>query len=276
MNKLIACLASFLFLLAACLLWAQEGKLQQIPRSYYQGEPLRISHSPQFVFDDYIVEDRWKLTRTRGTVIKYGRNPVVVQDKPWEEAVGGSPSVLWDPQKKKYMMWYTCFSLSNYFSKKGPSYYIGYAESEDAYNWTKPKLQDFPFAGHDATNIIATGNNKRASGAQVMFNPDQSDPKKRFLIVYTGSNGFSLTYSADGIHWDKNETRLLRYHSDYPNHLVWVPETNLWHMYVRSPIRPGGMGPLPEGVRHTGRPRGADDEPEPHRVGHAAHHLLSR
>ncbi|MCX6621693.1 MAG: hypothetical protein NTY38_11585 [Acidobacteria bacterium] len=232
---------------------SSTGSLQQIPQSYYRGEPLRIGNQPQFVFDDYIVEDRWKLTRKTGTVIKYGRNPVVVQDKPWEEAVGGSPSVLYDAKLKKYHMWYSCFSLANYFSKKGPAYYIGYAESEDAYNWTKPKLQGFPFAGHDATNIIATGNNKRASGAQVMFNPDQSDPKRRFMILYSGGNGFALTYSPDGIHWEPNETRLLYYHSDFPNHVVWVPETKLWHMYVRSPIRPGGMGPLPEGVRHTGR-----------------------
>jgi len=59
------------------------------------------------------------------------------------------PSVLYDEQLGRYRMWYQCFNLSNYFSKEGPSYYVGYAESEDAFNWTKPCLEGFPFVGHE-------------------------------------------------------------------------------------------------------------------------------
>ena len=225
----------------------------ELPFSYYRGSPLQIGNDTQFVFDDFLVEDRWKLTRTRGSILKYSRNPVIAQDKPWEDAVGGSPSVLYDDKLHKYRMWFTCFSPSNYFSKKGPSYYTEYAESEDGYVWNKPRLKGFPFGGYDATNVVATGNMKRASSAQVMLNPNQSDPQKRFMIVYTGGSGLVVTYSPDGLHWGPEETRLLPYHSDTDNNVIWVPERHLWYLYCRPSIRSGGMGPLPEGQRHLGR-----------------------
>ncbi len=120
-----------------------------LPLTYFQGRPLSIGSQVQLLVDDYIVEDRWKLQRRVGRVNKFMRNPVIVQDKPWEDAVGAYPSVLYDEQLGRYRMWYQCFNLSNYFSKEGPSYYVGYAESEDAFNWTKPRLEGFPFVGHE-------------------------------------------------------------------------------------------------------------------------------
>ena len=41
--------------------------------------------------DDYMVEDRWKLSRQVGTVVKHLRNPILWQDQPWEGGVGGYP-----------------------------------------------------------------------------------------------------------------------------------------------------------------------------------------
>jgi hypothetical protein len=223
------------------------------PSTYFRGEPLRIGGQVQLLMDDYIVEDRWKLTRQVGRVIKHARNPVVVQDKPWEGAIGGYPSVLYDDKLRKYRMYYDNFHLTNYFSRKGPPYFIGYAESEDGFNWTKPALEGFPFGGYDRTNIVSTGpGGKRADAAQVFLNPDQSDPKRRFMMMFLGS-GVRLAYSSDGLHWETPPEPLLRYHSDFPNHLVHVPELKLWHLYVRPSIRPSGMGILPEGVSHTGR-----------------------
>jgi hypothetical protein len=67
-----------------------------LPSAYLRGEPLHIGNTFQFLMDDYIIEDRWKLTRKLGRVIKHARNPVVAQDKPWEDAMGAYPSVLYD------------------------------------------------------------------------------------------------------------------------------------------------------------------------------------
>ena len=236
---------------------AQDAGLKPespVPFSYFRDRPLRIGNQIQLLADDYIVEDRWKLQRRVGRVNKFMRNPVIVQDKPWEDAVGAYPSVLHDERLGRYRMWYQCFNLSNYFSKEGPSYYVGYAESEDAFNWTKPRLKGFPFAGHERTNIVYTGRGgTRAAGMQVFLNPDQSDPDRRFVMVYIGSSGVDLSYSPDGFHWTEAPEPLFRYHSDFPNHLLRVPERDLWYLYVRPAVRTNGVLPLPEGVRHTGR-----------------------
>ena len=225
-----------------------------LPLPYFQGWPLRIGNQIQLLVDDYLMEDRWKLQRRVGRVNKFMRNPVIVQDKPWEDAVGAYPSVLYDERLGKYRMWYQCFNLSNYFSKEGPSYYVGYAESEDAFNWTKPRLEKFPFAGYEKTNVVYTGRGgTRAAGMQVFLNLDQSNPDRRFVMVYIGSSGIDMSYSADGFRWKEVADPLFRYHSDFPNHLLWVPERDLWYLYVRPSVRPNGMLPLPEGSRHTGR-----------------------
>jgi len=240
----------------ASLAPAQETR-GPVPPSYFRGEPLRIGNTFQFLLDDYLVEDRWMLTRRQGRVIKHLRNPVLVQDKPWEEAVGGYPCVLYDPNQKRYRMWYQCFSLSNYFAReKGPSYYIGYAESEDGYNWTKPALDGFPFAGHPRTNIVTTGRGgRRASAPHVFLNPDASDPKRRYVMLYMGYGKADLAYSPDGLHWEIREKALANFHTDFPNHLVWVPEQKLWFLYLRPAVRinPGGTSAIPEGLRHVAR-----------------------
>ena len=79
---------------AAGLGFVREGLPQNTrgatPFSYFQGEPMRIGNQVQLLMDDYMVEDRWKLTRQSGKVIKHARNPIVVQDKPWEGAAAGT------------------------------------------------------------------------------------------------------------------------------------------------------------------------------------------
>jgi hypothetical protein len=250
------------FLGTACapLLRAQETQPARdrgvVPFGYFRGEPLRIGNQVQFLVDDYVIEDRWKLTRRQGGVAKHLRNPVIAQDKPWEGHVGAYPCVLYDEKTEKYRMWYDCFSLTNYYARHlGPAYYIGYAESDDAFNWTKPLLEGFPFGKYKRSNIVTAGRKgTRAAGAQVLLNPDQSDLKRRFIMVYIHWGQIDLAYSADGLHWEIVEQPLFRFHSDFPNHLVWVPERQLWFLYLRPSIRPQGESRrIPEGERHTGR-----------------------
>jgi hypothetical protein len=159
-------------------------------------------------------------------------------------------------------MWYQCFDLTHYFSREGPPYFEGYAESEDGFNWSKPRLEGFPFAGYERTNIVTAGRGGRwGAGVQVLFNPDQSDPAKRFLMVYVGHTSMDFATSPDGLHWNIRDKPILPYHSDFANHLVWVPERRLWYFYLRPNILPNGWSaprvthliPLPEGFRHTGR-----------------------
>jgi hypothetical protein len=223
--------------------------------AYMRGEALRIGNEVQLLADDYVVEDRWKLTREVGRVIKHLRNPVLVQDKPWEGQIGMVSSVFYDEKLQKFRMYYDSFNLTNYFNPRegAPSYAIAYAESDDGFKWYKPALEGFPYGNYPRTNILNSGlDGKRAGVASVFLNPDQSDPARRFMIVYLGG-GARLAYSADGLHWDTLPEPLLRYHSDFNNHLLYVPELKLWYMYVRPFVRSNGRGDLPEGPRHTSR-----------------------
>jgi hypothetical protein len=223
---------------------------------YFRGEPLPIGNEVQLLVDDYAIEDRWMLTAEVGEVTKHLRNPVVVADQPWEGQIGAYPCVLFDEKIGKYRMYYDNFHLTNYFKplKGSPSYYVGYAESDNGLVWTKPMLDGFPYGKYPRTNVVSMGiDGNRAGAAQVRLNPDQSDPRKRFMIVYQGHRFTHLAYSEDGLHWETRPEPLLKYKSDFPNHLVHVPEHNLWYLYVRPSIRPNGRGPLPEGLRHTGR-----------------------
>ncbi|MEN6601320.1 MAG: hypothetical protein ABFD86_02810 [Bryobacteraceae bacterium] len=174
-------------LLGVCLLlpaWTQQARYGPVPFGYFCCEPLRIGNQVQLLVDDCVVDDRWKVTRETGSVLKHLRNPVLAQDKPWEEGAGGHPTVIYDEKFKKFRMYYTCFSLSNYFSKQGPSYYIAYAESEDGFTRVKPALEGFPFRGYERTNVINTGE----GGMRAMLNSCcamVSNAQPRLAIVRT-------------------------------------------------------------------------------------------
>lgn len=244
-------------LLLAAVLWGHlTARSERLPEpDYFRGDALRIGNQVQLLADDYIVEDRWKLERRVGTVVKHLGNPVIVQDKPWEGALGGFPSVVFDEQTRKYRMYYDNFNLTHYFAPKPgyPSYYVGYAESEDGIRWVKPEMEAFPFAGFPRTNIVAIGlDGRRANAAQVILNPDQSNPDKRFIVLYIGG-GLRLAYSADGLVWRTESEPIIKYHTDTMNHLVYVAEHKRWHLYLRPSLRSNGHGALPEGNRHTGR-----------------------
>ena len=222
---------------------------------FLAGKPLEIGNAPQLLVDDCIVEDRWKLTRRVGTVVKHPRNPILVRDKPWEGDNFHGPFVLHDKELGKYRMWYGCTHRRNFFTHQGPGYYVVYAESDDGVNWTKPVMPGFPFGGYEATNIVFLGrNNAWGQASQVFLNPDGSDPEKRFGMVYTGIPDVNLAWSADGIHWQAEPEPMYPLRSDGLNHIFWMPEQGKWFFYLRPKImHAAGTRDLPEGFRHVQR-----------------------
>ena len=106
---------------------------------YVTGEPLQISQGPHLFLDDALIEDRWALTRRINPPYRHMGNPIIVADRPWEERPY-RPQVFFDNDIGRYRMYYQCFSGVNYWSRRGPSYYTCYAESEDGLNWRKPEL----------------------------------------------------------------------------------------------------------------------------------------
>src|SRR5690348_17285593 len=79
-----AIIASAWIVMAVCLAARLRGQSESLPLSYFHNQPMHIGNQIQLVADDYMVEDRWMLKRTVGHVLKHLRNPILVQDKPWE------------------------------------------------------------------------------------------------------------------------------------------------------------------------------------------------
>ena len=226
--------------------------------------PLNLGNDIRFAADERIAEHRWNLTKRFGQAVKYMHNPVLVSDKPWEDSIG-FPCVLYDGKTRKYRMWYQAFNAANYFAKRSPAYYVGYAESVDGIHWVKPGFDLIKLGDYGRTNVVMAGRDgKRASGAQVLLNPDQSDPERRFLMVYLDTDGVRLASSPDGLLWRATGPPLLGYHSPFPNHLLWDPGARLWSLYTSPPIHPNGTGPLPEGQRHTERRIAVSVSPDLH------------
>jgi hypothetical protein len=198
-------------------------------------EPVDIGTTPQFVFDNYIVDNFWAIKYKRESVgrvfhqpKKYAANPVI----PGE---GGYAVVEKDPQTGRFRMWYQTWVASG-IKGKGGRYAIAYAESQDGLSWDLPKLGLYEWKGSKENNIVWTGLEGRR-GSQVYF-PDLPQEDKRgyrYIMLYGGNRGSHLIGSQDGIHWDKeSDTTLTRMHSDTQNAIVYDPRRKEYVMFCRG------------------------------------------
>lgn len=154
-------------------------------------------------------------------------NPVITPDNPelpWEKSIQWV-SAYRDPQSGKFQIWYQAYSGKGAEDKSLKSV-VAYAESEDGVHWVKPKLKLFPYVarGFDVkeTNIVlvgaANGYGDRYSNS-VVVNPQETDPAKRYKMIYydwtgkadaEGYAGINAAYSPDGIRWTKERANVLQ------------------------------------------------------------------
>lgn len=236
-----------------------HGDKVMITKNYLEGEPLRIGNGPQLLLDDALVEDRMFLQRVLYKPAKYEHNPILMRTKPWEGDGVQAPLVVWDPERERYRMWYTCYNTSNYFGG-GLVYYLAHAESEDGFHWEKPLLDLFPVGPHRKTNVVYTGAHEDPKSKKRIFAPGQvfrdaeeKDPQKRFKMI--GLDGRpnpkhggevntepNLICSPDGLRWTLQGTRsILDVHSDCANQVVHDPATGRWLLYCRPPMYSSGV-----------------------------------
>jgi len=170
----------------------------QLPQPPYLKQPpdvIPIDVGRQLFVDDFLIEET-DLTRRFHKPVYHPANPVLTYDKPWEmsKGTGGLPTacpysggVWYDPQRKKFRMWY----MGGYIE------HLCLAESDDGIHWTKPQLDVRP-----GTNIVlwrgATESNS------LLMDLAEPDPMKRFKYFLTNiGKGWKTEYrtSADGVHW---------------------------------------------------------------------------
>ena len=127
--------------------------------------------------------------------VRHPRNPLIVQDQPWERRMLGYASVLHDEQARRFRCWY----LGHESWTARPKYYVCYAESEDGIRWHKPMVGSGPFGPYERHNIVISGGH----GACVMETPWDPDGSRRFKAA----GGDLVGWSTDGIHWTLRNCR---------------------------------------------------------------------
>ena len=160
---------------------------------YLTGRALTIGNTPQLLADEYMVEDRWKLTRRVGTVVKHPGNPILVKDKPWEGDGICNPCVLYDEQAGGFRMWYVCCDWAAFhttsrgiLAAENPGYYVACACDEI---WAHKStvtgsigvlIQFFDFSGTIekigmTAPSITSGPNKDAGSPFKSLSPEQRE-----------------------------------------------------------------------------------------------------
>jgi hypothetical protein len=153
-----------------------------------------------------------------GAVRKEPRNPLFVEDKPWEVRFDNLyPNVIFDDKEGLYRCWYSPFILDDATAKTSPeerkhiSYRsamrrggrremgVCYAVSEDGILWEKPELGIVDFNGSKRNNLVI----RRVHGSGVMRDIGDPDPSRRYKMFLKKESDMAVAFSADGLHWSE-------------------------------------------------------------------------
>ncbi len=218
--------------LAFCLLTQCACSIhgQSLPK-----EPVEIGTTPQFVFDNYIIDNHWAIKYKREAVQRAFHQPQKHKANPVIAGEGGYVTVLRDKKKAMFRLWYQTWTPSEVKGKSG-RYAIAYAESKDGLKWNLPRLGLHQWKGTKENNIVWTGHDgKRGSQVYFLEVPEKQKRGYPFVMLYGGRGGSHLVGSKDGIHWDKKSvTRITSMHSDTLNALVYDPRRKEYVVFCRA------------------------------------------
>jgi predicted GH43/DUF377 family glycosyl hydrolase len=196
-------------------------------------EPLAIGTEPQFVFDNYVIDNYWALKNKRESVRRVFHQPQKFAGNPVIAGTGGGPSVVKDASG--FTMWYQA-SVPDPNRPDRFASAIAIATSDDGIHWTLPKLGLYEWAGTKENNIVWKGvRGITASGPFLLDLPERDRRGYRHLMLYSDTDGLRLIGSHDGIHWDgKASQQILHLHSDTENAIVYDPRREEYVLYCRA------------------------------------------
>jgi hypothetical protein len=218
------------------------------PRQPLAGPPLPtiadLWHEPlvpvgldkQLLTDDYVIAHRHNIHRDLRPATKAndGR-PVLVRDRPWEQANLFQVQAV-ARQGEKFVM---------HYGYTGPVDYCCRAESADGLLWTKTDLGLREFDGTTENNLLDH------RGAVFFQDPHETDPAHRYKAVHRPleSSGLPhaacLAHSADGLQWESYNggQPVTGRATDTLNQLVWDERAGLYRLFTRTDFG-GGGGPM--------------------------------
>ena len=235
---------------------------------------LYIRDRVQTFIDNVIIESVQDITRRPHSPTRYGDEPLIKQDKPWEHLIYftyPNYTVLRDPQDGLFKAWYEDMEqIPGRFTKSHVHHHSRqhYAESEDGISWTKPELENAIIDGNKTNIVLGSEEYGEAHSANYIIDPHPSTPEERFRVLFShwweddaGSyTRIECAHSPDGKSWtlydeyprfglsgpQLNDVSVLFYDEDSRefvqntrHFLQWAGDINL-----RTPLSPSFLGTM--------------------------------
>ncbi len=163
----------------------------KIPYLEKPPKTIRIDVGRQLFVDDFLIEKTSGIKREFHYPQKYEGNPILkpetdLEKRPNPVAAPLSGSILWNPDKQIFEMWYEAGHLTN----------LAYAYSKDGLKWERPVLKG-------GTNKII---DRSPDSWTVVRDWRETDPSKKFKMFLRGPDykrefRAEAYVSADGVNW---------------------------------------------------------------------------
>lgn len=203
-----------------------------------QSEPVALGTRRELFIDDFLTG---AMNNVQLLVHAPVREEIAVNcDAPWEGNGCGYFTVLHDEQESVYRMYYHAWQIPTGIEPGGPLT-IGYYESRDGIQWTRPNLGLCEFNGSKDNNIVL---DRLGDGGRCHdFSPfiDQNPaaaPEARYKATGAGfesQKGIWVYQSPDGIHWKPMAPApvFTKGAFDSQNISFWSPAEKKYILYYR-------------------------------------------
>lgn len=191
-------------------------------------EPVNIGNRKQVFIDERFISSSEQVSIVMNPPTKLG--PVILPEKMWESmCLDFCVSTAQD--EGIYKMWYLCRSLAN-----DDKFFLCYAISHDGIHWEKPNLGLFELAGHKDNNIVIP-NTVGLNEVSVFIDPNgpQDERYKAVACMHfpNPEGGVFVHTSADGLHWNISDRRVLPFLPDTTNQVMWDRRLGKYVAHIR-------------------------------------------
>ncbi|MFA9480451.1 DUF6259 domain-containing protein [Phycisphaerales bacterium AB-hyl4] len=202
-------------------------------------EPIAIDTGPQFLHDDYLVDNYWVPGHSRAIVERHFHTPIHYEGNPILEGERFSYISVLRGEDGVFRMWYQLFNPRTVEPDPPPGlprYGIAYAESDDGVNWELPTFGEHEWRGSKDNNVVWMGYDDRgAAGGFVIELPEKHSRGYKYAMLYQTHTGMHLVGSKDGIEWDRDsDVRLKHLHSDTFNAIAYDDQAERWFIFCRA------------------------------------------